>query len=310
MQTCQSTVSCLTQGEKAHLQVKVPGVQKAMKRHSSQCGRAEPAHSFTTASPCSAFLHISWDNAQASWQMDPLQSSIFILESFAPGDVLGNTRSAADAPGFPWILFVWFSPVPWAPRLPPEIGLRLSITSTLTFLPFCLNRLQVALCTAYLLSSATAPLTPWILISVSREIRGDFPCSSYFQFIQFWDISQVYLPSCAISTHEEAPRGRSQLPISWTALPQQLPKVSTQWLKGRRGANSICFVWHRGLRKSERQIIQNKKRCKNRLENYCAVTINEAIENINHSPASEACCERRIRRFYVPSTRKPQGPGA
>lgn len=90
----------------------------------------------------------------------------------------------------------------------------------------------------------------------------------------------------------------------------QLLKVPTQQLKGRRGANSSCFVWHGGLRKFERQMIQNKKQCKNRLGNYCAVTINEAIENINHSLTSEACCERRIRRFYVPSTRKPQGPGA
>lgn len=90
----------------------------------------------------------------------------------------------------------------------------------------------------------------------------------------------------------------------------ELLKVSTQQLKGRRGANSSRFVWHGELRKFERQIIQSKKQCKNRLGNYCAVTINEAIENINHSLASEACCERRIRRFYVPSTRKPQGPGA
>lgn len=163
---------------------------------------------------------------------------------------------------------------------------------------------------SFVFCNSVARLAPRVLLSVSREIRGDFPCSSYSQFIQFQDISQVYLTSCAMSTSEEAPGGRSQLPISWTALPQQLPKVPTQWLKGRRGANSICFVWHRGLGKFERQIIQNKKRCKNRLENYCAVTINEAIENINHSPASEACCERRIRRFYVPSTRKPQGPGA
>lgn len=99
----------------------------------------------------------------------------------------------------------------------------------------------------------------------------------------------------------------------------QLLKASTQEsglrslsppVCSRRGAHSSRFVWHGGLRKFERQIIQNKKQCKNRLGNYCAVTVNEAIENINHSLASEACCERRIRRFYVPSTRKPQGPGA
>lgn len=89
-------------------------------------------------------------------------------------------------------------------------------------------------------------------------------------------------------------------------LPYQLLKVPTHWLKGRREANSICFLWHRGLRNFGTQTIQSKKQCKNRLGNFCAVTFNEAIENISHSPASEACCERRIRSIYVPSTRKPQ----
>lgn len=120
-------------------------------------------------------------------------------------------------------------------------------------------------------------------------------------FWSLWDIPSG-LFATLIKTNMEKP-------LEANPTTSQLLKISTQQLKGRRGANS-SFVWHGGLRKFERQIIQNKKQCKNRLGNYCAVTINDAIENINHSLASEACCERRIRRFYVPSTRKPQGPGA
>lgn len=149
-------------------------------------------------------------------------------------------------------------------------------------------------------------------VSASKATGGDLPRSSYSQFIPaqttLGHTLNVFAKLVNANTRKLLEAGPQLSDSSAAPAPEGLnPPVERQ--EGSK--HPLCGIRkHGGLRKSGRQIIQNRKQCKNRLGNYCAVTINEAIESINHSPASEACCERRIRGFYVPSTRKPQGPGA
>lgn len=85
--------------------MKVPGVQKAMRRCSSY---SVVELSWLAASQQLALVLLFSASQEimpkplGKWI--PLQFPIFILESFVPGDVL--ERPAADVPGFPWILFV------------------------------------------------------------------------------------------------------------------------------------------------------------------------------------------------------------
>lgn len=242
MQTCQSTESCLTQGDSSSTGEGSRCSKGNEKTQLVQRGRAELACSFTTASPCAAFLCISGDNAQTSWQMDPTAVSYLYPGELRSWRCAGKTSSRC--PRFSLdsfclicscVLRTFFTTRNRSQTL-NSFNLHISSPLPEQIVGGLMHGLSFVFC------DSIARLAPQVLLSVSREIRGDFPCSSYSQFIQFEDISQVYLPSCAMSTSEEAPGGRSQLPISWTALPQQLPKVPTQWLKGRRGANSICFV--------------------------------------------------------------------
>lgn len=152
-------------------------------------------------------------------------------------------------------------------------------------------------------------------VSASKATGGDFPRSSYSQFIPaqiaLGHTLNIFAKLVNANARKLLEAGPPASQLSGGSASPAAEGLNPPVERQEGSKHSLCGIRRRGgLRKFGRQIIQNRKQCKNRLGNYCAVTINEAIESINHSPASEACCERRIRGFYVPSTRKPQGPGA
>ena len=91
-------------GKPAHLQVKVPGVYKAVRRHSLNSAVARSW--LTMVSPCPCFPPISCADAQASWQMGPTAFSAFIWDSFIPEDVVGKGMASRRHPRFSLALFL------------------------------------------------------------------------------------------------------------------------------------------------------------------------------------------------------------